>query len=283
MLKIIVTILCFTKTESKLQVELANSSVLLAPVINIISKESPGLSTLNLFYSQMEQESKEITQEVINNIMLKEHTKMVAMQVESIESFKSMDVRKSLNILFVDSYNSFLSINETFNPEIFDYQGKYLIILMNASNNLFDIEKIFQELWEIHIINVNVLITSETKNAVELYTYFPYTTEYCSEVHPVIWKIFRNGQFEGEESFYPKKVKNLHQCPLKVAIFNCNFMKVTETGIGVYETQGIDGEILKALSKSMNFEVNHTFLGPETSRWGFLYPNGSSSGAIKCV
>ena len=285
MLKIILVLLALTNIEAKMFVEFSKSSVLLSAVLNIISDEaSSNLSTLNLLISKMDYKTKLETQEIIKNIYLNKTSKAMAIQLQDIDKLRSLNIRKTFNTFFIDSYESFLSIYEILNPATFNYQGKYLIIIIKSlTNRRLDIQRIFQDLWNIHIVNVNVLIKSETKNQAELYTYFPYTNSYCSELHPLLWKTFKNGRFEGHESFYPKKMANLHQCPLNVAIFDCNFLMVKKTAIGEFETKGLDGSLLKVLSRRMNFKVNHTFLGSETLRWGFLYPNGSSSGAMKYV
>lgn len=281
MLKIFLVVICLTKIETKIIAELSKSSVLLSAALNIISEESKSLSTLNMLISEMDCRSKVEAREIINSILLNESSKPIATQLLEVENLRPLKTKKIFYMFFINSYKSFYSIYAALSPTTFNYHGRYLIILIkNPENIQLDIQKIFHDLWSIHIVNVDVLQMSPDENVAELYTFFPYTSVNCSEVHPVLWKTFQNGQFVGPESFYPKKMANLHQCSLKVVTFNNNFITVTNTSKGL-ETVGLDGEILKVLAKEMNFSIAYTLLGPFS--WGNVYPNGSSNGAINYV
>ena len=76
---------------------------------------------------------------------------------------------------------------------------------------------------------------------------------------------------------------NLHNCPLRVVVFDCNFITVRKLSNGTIQTTGLDAEILQILSKNMNFDVKHVYMPPDSAKWGILLGNGSNSGAMKYV
>lgn len=55
-------------------------------------------------------------------------------------------------------------------------------------------------------------------------------------------------------NIFPNKMKNLHGCPIKVVTYNAEpNMILTQHKNGTYYTGGIDGKILRFLSKRLNF------------------------------
>lgn len=274
-----------TNVTTKLFIdEYSNSLVTQSAVIKVIERTlSKNITTLNLILSPMKKAQEE-AEDLINGILRQNITKTIAVRLEEVEKLKEIEVKRFFNVFFVDSFVSFIKMSDVLIPELFHFQGKFLIVLMRPmENNLFEIDKMFQVLWKMHIVNINILVRSKTTSDTELYTYFPYTDSYCSEVHTILWKTFRNNQFEDHESFYPNKMTNLHNCPLRVVVFDCNFITVRKLADGSIETTGLDAEILQILSQNMNFKVKHIYLDPNSAKWGILLANGSNSGAMKYV
>ena len=71
---------------------------------------------------------------------------------------------------------------------------------------------------------------------------------------------------------------------MKVASFNSPpFMQIRKSSSGNYNFSGLEGELLKMLAERMNFDLNLTLMAKDSLRWGNLYSNGTSTGAIKMV
>ena len=103
-------------------------------------------------------------------------------------------------------------------------------------------------------------------------------------MNPVLWKTFKNGEFKKQRNFYPNKVANLQKCPVSVVTFDSFYMSLKKNLNGGHKFEGFDGEILNSISKKMNFIVNLTNMDDFNDlKFGYVYLNGSSGGAIKNV
>lgn len=219
--------------------------------------------------------SEDLMNQVINSRNLRNTLK----QVEDVK--QPAKAPQLFNIFFVDSHRSFYKIYERMTSDKFDYQGYFLIVLTELPKNyLQHVKLIFENLWEILIVNVNIIFES-TSGEAQLFTYFPFTKNYCAEVHPVLWKSFKNGTFNSRNFFYPQKSGDLFNCPVKVVSFDCPLMTIVYKDDGNHIYSEIDGLILLMLAERMKFKIN---LVPEKIlKWGSLHANGSRSGAFKKV
>lgn len=158
----------------------------------------------------------------------------------------------------------------------FDNSGYFIFVLtetLKYSEKLK--QKIFEDCWNLHMINVMVLEKDLQENEIAAYTYFPFTEGNCNQV--VLRRIYDN------KLIFPNKLKNLHQCPLFVSTFNLNpqiILKKFENNS--YSIDGIDGIILKALSLQLNFTI---VIQTPTDGFtkGTVYKNGTITGALKMV
>lgn len=168
----------------------------------------------------------------------------------------------------------------------FESHKKVLIVLFdkNFSPLKDHIKLMLDIMWTKFILNVNIVRSPHQRNGdVLFHTYFPFTKDFCGQVHPVVWNIYRNGAFKARQrEHFPRKNENLFQCPLNVAVFHqLPYMFVLNQS-GAIDVDGVDGNLLKTLSTELNFALNYIVVS-EDIRWGELYDNKSATGAVELV
>lgn len=94
----------------------------------------------------------------------------------------------------------------------------------------------------------------EMKDQVNVYTYFPFTPYSCNQIETTLLMNFSNESISLENSFFPVKLKNFHKCPLFLATYNIPpYMIMNEHKDGSYVTRGIEGNLYREMSKTLNF------------------------------
>lgn len=230
--------------------------------------------TVHMFHAFEDGKDKYGLEDDVNKIVFELRNK-IAVQVAEYSAFEQSTIKKLCNVLFCDTYSSFLKILEQINPEHFEYQGFYLIAVMNHKENIKDTMKnIFETLWAKHIVNVNILWEWNNYEAL-MYTYYPYRPIYCGKAFPVLLNQYRSGKWVMNADYFPNKMENLFGCTLRVAIFSTHpFIIIKEHGNGDVSVDGIDGILLQAIAAKMNFKIEFV-LSPEL--WG-TYNHGSPTG-----
>jgi hypothetical protein len=240
--------------------------------------------TLNLYHASIEHDDKNLENnlDTLNEILYQVRSKIVV-QLEGYLDFKNTNRKRVYNIIFVDSFESFYNVFRLMSPFYFEYQGFYIIALTRYSDQQYEIMmNIFQLLWAEYIINVNIIwLAPENDNEAIMYTYFPYSMFFCGKAYPIQLNQFRFGKWlHSSTNFFPDKVSNMFGCPLTVAtVVTAPFMIVSEDKEGNLKGDGIDGTLLRVLSQRMNFSINLH----QVDSQGTIFPNGSSSGALKLV
>ena len=268
------------------EVENLVTSAVLEIIDEFFAKET---SDLSFTYSANDANSAHDMLETIEDILLKINSNF-SISLEYEDNMNS-SLLKTYNIIYVEDYESFLKIFNSSTPKMYDFQGFYLIILTNHDNNA--INKILEFMWSYYIVNVNI-ITKEDADEPHMYTYYPYTQDYCEKAIPTILNIYNSSKlntnhhenvgFSDEISHFPNKLANLHKCPLKVATVEIPpFIISNETRNGRTMIGGLDGHLLLELGKRMNFTIEATVVRKDIYLWGQLYENGTSTGAIEMV
>lgn len=137
---------------------------------------------------------------------------------------------------------------------LFNYNGKFIIALATTSSNDENkVKEILSECWSMKILNVNVLPEDASRNSVQIYTYFPYTSDSCNNVTPFVWNTFSDGYFRlSRPIFARRKLINFHYCPLKIATSKVPLCAV-EWHANNRSWKGFDGNIIENLEKLLNF------------------------------
>jgi hypothetical protein len=166
----------------------------------------------------------------------------------------------------------------------FESDKKVFIVFLDKSfpSSQNNIKLMLDIMWRKFILNVHV-VTREANGDVQFHTFFPFAEDFCGQVHPVVWNIFRNQAFVKQREHFPRKDENLFRCALRVAVFNAPpYMIVKEDRYGKIDLDGIDGNLLKMLSNELNFMINFTVVS-EDVRWGEIYSKENATGAFQLV
>ncbi|XP_058063397.1 uncharacterized protein LOC131213384 [Anopheles bellator] len=166
-----------------------------------------------------------------------------------------------------------------------DPSGRYLIVLTeDAVASVLD--RIFAELFELNIINVNVLVPERSR--VAAYTYHPFSPGFCriARAHLVAtwWPSNPLGRTRVRSvDLYPLRLTTFHNCTLRVGSFEVKPYTVLVPKVdGHLELGGFEGDLLRLLSQRLQFRVNITE-SPGQVQWGTIGPKGNSTGTMKLV
>lgn len=227
--------------------------------VNLLSTDNNTLFTINDFKDDlMSKRLKSI------EIIWKQET---ALNLEGITG-----LRRRFVIVLAQNLLHFYKIFDYIVAEKFQLNGLYLIVLFDEAT--VDIEKIFKRFWSIQIYNVDVMKKDEL-GSVLINTFSPFTLKNCDDTSMVLLNEFKDGAFvKTSSSFFPNKMKNLHNCSIRVSAVDTSKSSITSKGDKV-----IDINLINALSQSLNFNINYTYTGTK----GFFFDNGSAQGSLKVL
>jgi hypothetical protein len=145
-------------------------------------------SVLDIITLSTDYEADHRTDDIVSEIILQLDSK-VSFLLDDGKSIEITDRRKTYNIIFVDSYESFSIIYNQMITKYFQYRGYFLIVLAKFTKRQHrEVKQIFDALWLKYIIHANIILVDErTPNECKMLTYFPYSTTFCEEVHPTLW------------------------------------------------------------------------------------------------
>lgn len=136
---------------------------------------------------------------------------------------------------------------------------EYYLIFLQARDNIIQHEMslILQYCLANYWLHCNVMIQN-AKGEVLIYTYFPYTPYHCQQAKSELINQFDGVRFRNT-TFFPKKLLNLHKCPLVIHTWpQPPYVKVNNLENGTAIFSGLDINVLQALSEDMNFSMQIT-------------------------
>jgi hypothetical protein len=260
-----------------------NSSTMAVAVLDVVMNfYRIKTTTINIYQSFSSEKSYEIQSDIINEV-LRNINHEVDFHIENDKDSQLHGRQRKHSIFVVDSYDSFRKIFNKMNLELFDYEGFYLIVYTELTNNIiYESERILKDCWNYHIVNSNILIrNSYDRNEIVILTFFPWGDGYCDKVQPVYLDGYQSNKSNDGLDFFPDKTANFYRCPLKVATFEwLPFMQLIKLENNSYDISGLEGVMLKRLSEIMNFTIDLTIV---PDKWGVPYSNGTLTGAIKLI
>ncbi|XP_050088243.1 uncharacterized protein LOC126572712 [Anopheles aquasalis] len=172
-----------------------------------------------------------------------------------------------------------------------DPSGRYVIALTEryATQHQLDklLDRLFGELFERRIVNVNVVVRERTPS-VAVYTYYPFAPGQCRQ--PRTQLVARYGG--GERTWWPpgtmrtldlypgSRLADLHNCPLRVGTFEAKPYTIVHRKVDGYEELGgFEGDLLRLVSERLRFRTNLTV----SRQWGTIGPQGNSTGLMRLV
>ena len=194
--------------------------------------------------------------------------------IKTSNKFQSNIIRKKRSIIIIaDTVENLFGIIMKISPKVFKLNGHYLIVLIDGK--LQDMQKIFSFLWFQKLTNVNIIYENEN-GAILVETFMPFQSGQCDNTEPVLIASFKNGKVvQRTKDFFPKKLKNLHNCEIRVRTAVSEPYVIAKLLPNLtYELKGIDISLMKSLAESFNFKINISF----KLESGYLYENGSASG-----
>lgn len=184
------------------------------------------------------------------------------------------------NVFVIRDLSDLQEFYKSIRPEIFIFNGYFLVVLV--CKDIVNIQSIFELFWKLEIYMVNVIYENDN-GAIIVKTFMPLSRRSCNDTTPVVINEFINGTFSKpiDSEFFPRKMRNLNKCPIRVSIANNSepniFAKIQPNGS--YQLSGRDIHLINALAQSMNFSINYTYIGDD----GYFLDNGTGQGTLKAV
>lgn len=137
------------------------------------------------------------------------------------------------------------------------------------------------------LLRVNVLIKSENSSVWTLYFYKPFTRN-CNSFDIIEIGSFSPANYSKDldvplKNIFPPKLFKFHNCPLFISSFPFEPFIIIENELnGTITHDGIDVIIVNEISKTLNLVPIYVQPTDGENR-GSIYPNGTTTGAIKMV
>jgi hypothetical protein len=189
--------------------------------------------------------------------------------------------RRRHSVLLLNTFQEILLIFKKVKPENFHLNGFYLIVFINGEEiEESEIEKTFKLFSQLKIFNLNVMHKFEN-DVVQVKTFMPFNNQTCTDTTPILVNKFTNGQFESKDDFFPKKMKNLNKCPIRVSVSTQIQPSVIAEVLpdGSHHLKGFDISVIMTLCEFLNAHINYTYVGVN----GNFKDNVPYSGVIKAV
>lgn len=140
----------------------------------------------------------------------------------------------------------------------FHLTQKFLVIVMGRSHSINNtLEEAFQKFWTNGLINSHVLIQDATESWT-LNTFSPHEHD-CNALSHLKIQSFTKFNYSSSielpvSQVYSQKWRDLNGCPLFISPFIISpHVDIVRTPNGKYHYEGLDIEIIDAISKSLNF------------------------------
>ncbi|CAO1310415.1 unnamed protein product [Diamesa serratosioi] len=246
-------------------------------ILNVYLNDTP---TVNICSAPINDNQKLVMDDIINEIIMQSES---VFQIEEYSFLNASNEKRFHNVILIGNYASFRHIYNCLLADNFVYQGYFLFVLVDYYHEQYvEMAQVLEDLWQIYIVNVNILMRTPLNNILDMFTYYPFTPTYCGKVYPVLINQFINSQFQNAGNYFVDTVKNFHQCTLSVATFNIIPLMMVEITEQTFKLTGIDGYVLQAIAKQLNFTIELVYVTDDV-KWGIVYSNGSSTGAIQKV
>jgi hypothetical protein len=247
MLALLLLITAISPCRSEIRIEKSTENLLDAASEVISSFESRAV-TINLILA-LSDETKRERSNLINNLVAN-------CNVVYVEDVDFITQRQRLyNIILIENYSYFLRLSRRLSSDNFEIDGIYLVLLV--AGPIREMPEITRQLWRVFIHHVNFIV--ETENGTSMISFWPFSHDKCNDSAPMTTNVRElNSQTISKRSgFYPKKLSNLYQCPVKVVTFNCPpMMMIHYDDQKNFELSGPDGEMLNVLAKLFNFRID---------------------------
>lgn len=167
-------------------------------------------------------------------------------------------------------------------------QGFLIVVTQPMQNIQGCLDKIFENVHVLGLLDVNVLIKDEVTQIWSLHFYRPYVRN-CHSFETIKIKTFTAKNYTNNidvlrfDDLFPRKEFQFQNCPLIISTFSLEpFVIIRNTTNGSIEYDGIDVRIVNEISKTLHLKPIY-MQAPDGKGRGLIYKNGTSTGAIKMV
>ena len=197
---------------------------------------------VNICSAPINDDQKLATDDLINEVVMQSES---VFQIEQYSFLNASNEKRFHNVILISNYASFRQIYNCLLADNFAYQGYFLFVLIDYyKEQVVEMHQVIRDLWEIYIVNVNILMKNKVENVLDMMTYHPFYPKKCGQAYPVYINQFKNSKFEKPGKFFVDTLENMNQCPLRVASFNiAPFMMIKYTNDS-FILDGIDGFLL---------------------------------------
>lgn len=223
------------------------SFIISRAILDVIKKSFlEDIATINVItFSDPNDEISSLMNEIVNEVSVNISEEAVNLRISDIDNVFEVGDKRFYNVFLVTNFESFEKFHRI--EELFDFQGFFLVAMVEKYKNQYeDMEKIFQSMWQHSIVNVNALAVA-SDGSLDMFTFHPYTADYCGKAAPKLENKFVNSSFIVSRKHYRDKLMNLFGCSLRVVTFNIAplMFVVTSGNSSTDDVRGIEGELLK--------------------------------------
>ncbi|KXJ72021.1 hypothetical protein RP20_CCG019121 [Aedes albopictus] len=142
------------------------------------------------------------------------------------------------------------------------------------------ISKMFSDMWQLGIASC-ILLNADLRphqEAVNIFTYFPYTPGYCGVANPeLIHSVYVNDMDMSNVNLFQNRFKNFHNCSLTIGTFEIRPFIIRDytEDADTAKISGIEADMMSILSERLNFHAEYLFT-PNETQWGFLGETNST-------
>lgn len=208
-------------------------------------------------------------------------------RLDNFTHIQSVKTRlKIYNVILLDNYETFSELNKNIVPDIFDFRGCYLIVLINQ--NTSGISEIFDAMWKKSIINVNVIFTRNDE--VVMFLLNPFANFSCGNTSLHDFDTYKSGMFtKGISNAFANRLRDLQNCEIRLTTFHrcpASCVKVDKKS-GNVSVSGFDIGIIDVIAERLKFKLTKEILLGE-EQWGnvVMDQNGkvvNTTGAINRI
>lgn len=154
-------------------------------------------------------------------------------------AWNSHDDRSQINLIIVDSYESFENISSFVTV-------KRLYVIVMRRGRTFDIQKVYRACLKKKVFDVFVIF--EERGKIVVTTYDPFTSIDCQSTSP---RIIAEKQLK-----VPREFNNFYRCPLMFGInINPPYTMCNNVSCNIDDLRGRDVVLMKTLSSALNFTI----------------------------
>lgn len=111
----------------------------------------------------------------------------ISIKIMNIETVNKTEDRlkdtKKFNIILMKNYEDFKPIPDFYARKLLDYRGFLIVAHLSDSDKRHnDIESMLYDLWNVRIVNTNILVYGENENEVDVFTGVPYQHGNCGKI-----------------------------------------------------------------------------------------------------